>query len=137
MIFFWIPGTYRSPKLTVLTQQRAKACLVPASSPPVSHEVCVSCQRSPLHRRCDCPRNEPASFCRLIAALRTAVQRQTTLLTIKGPIRERQIRIHPATATTPLAGGFPAIGQDHSGPIPAGFVDLVHPGDLSPLEGID
>src|SRR5215469_4048315 len=42
---------------------------------------------------------------------------------MKGPIREGEVRIEPSTATTPLAGGLPPIGQEHASPIPARFIE--------------
>ena len=68
-------------------------------------------------------RGTPGQLFEIDGGIQIPVQHQTTLLTVKGPVREGQIRIDPPTATTPLAGGLPAIGQDHSRPIPAGFIE--------------
>ena len=51
------------------------------------------------------------------------VQHQTTLRTVKSPIREGQFHIQPPTPTAPLAGRFPLIGQDQPSTIPGGFIE--------------
>ena len=68
-------------------------------------------------------RGTPGQLFEIDRGIQISIQHQPTLFTVKGPICEGQILIEPPTPTTPLAGWLPPIGQDHSGPIPAGFIE--------------
>ena len=68
-------------------------------------------------------RGTPGQLQQIDRGIQIPIPHQPTLLAVKDPIREGQIRIDPATATTPLAGGLPPIRQDHSRPIPVGFIE--------------
>ena len=68
-------------------------------------------------------RGTPGQLQQIDRRIQIPIQHQPTLFTVKDPIREGQLRIDPATATTPLAGGLPPIRQDHSRPIPVGLVE--------------
>ena len=68
-------------------------------------------------------RGTPGQLHQIDRRIQIPIPHQPTLLAMKDPIREGQIRIDPATAATPLAGRLPPIRQNHSRPIPAGFVE--------------
>src|SRR5215469_8440860 len=77
VLYSWLTSPHRSQNLTQTWTSQVQRS-VPAScghgarvSQTVSHQPSDWCQRSLLHRRFGCPRNEPASFSRLIAALRS------------------------------------------------------------------
>ena len=55
-------------------------------------------------------RGTPGQLHQIDRGIQIPIQHQPTLLAVKDPIREGQIRIDPATATTPLAGGLPPVG---------------------------
>jgi hypothetical protein len=55
-------------------------------------------------------RGTPGQLLEIDGGVQISIQHQTALLTMKGPIREREIFIEPATAAAPLAGRLPPLG---------------------------
>jgi hypothetical protein len=68
-------------------------------------------------------RGTPGQLREIDGGIQISIEDQTALLAVNGPVGEGQICIDPATVTAPLAGGLPAIGQDHSRSIPACFIE--------------
>src|SRR5258708_28229589 len=118
---------YRSPNLTVLCRSiRRVGSLLPRGQ---FHRRLTTAASAGLSTGVFTLRRLAGELAQIEGGVQIAVQdlAAVRVLTLKRPVRQRQVLIYPAASRAGLARRLPARGQYHLAAIPGGFVQQLPP----------